>query len=41
MGSDDPVTSVSASGSTSIPELENAGIHDIASMVLKFQSGTT
>jgi hypothetical protein len=40
MGSDDPVTSV-ASGSTSIPELENAGIHDIASMVLKFQSGTT
>ena len=39
MGRDDEVTSVFASGTSSTMELEVAGVHDNATMVLKFQSG--
>ena len=40
MGLNDEVTSVFASGTSSTLQLEVAGVHDNATMVLKFQSGT-
>lgn len=39
MGRDDDVTSVFATGTSSTTQLEEAGVHDNATMVLKFQSG--
>lgn len=36
----DTVESVFASGTSSIPELEKIGVHDNATMTMKFQSGT-
>lgn len=38
---DDTVESVFASGTSSIPELEEIGVHDNATMTMKFQSGTS